>query len=77
MRPHLQRSDVTDAELIEYLNLAGAEESERNTKLGIGQKGKARMAQVSLENSPKMKSEPPKKVKEVEAALAEKLLAEI
>ena len=32
MGPHLQRPDITDAELIQQLNLAGAEESERNAK---------------------------------------------
>ena len=75
--PHIQRLDVADAELIEHLNLAGAEESERNNKLGIGQEVKAKIAQVSLESNPKLKTEPPKKVKEAETPLAEKLLAKI
>lgn len=61
MRPHLQRPDATDAEWIAHLNLAGAEESERNTKLEIGQKGKAKIAQVSLEDNPKIKAETPQK----------------
>eukprot|EP00795_Rhopilema_esculentum_P016100 gene16100-biopygen5442 len=77
MRPHLQRPDVTDAELIQQLNLAGAEESERNAKLGIGQKGKAKVAQVSLEQNTKGKAESPKKDKEAETPLAQKLLSEI
>ena len=77
MRPHLQRPDVTDAELIQQLNLAGAEESERNAKLGIGQKGKAKVAQVSLEQNTKGKAESPKKEKEAETPLAQKLLSEI
>lgn len=46
MRPHLQRPDVTDAELINELNVAVTEESERNLKLGLGQRGKAKVAQV-------------------------------
>ena len=77
MRPHLQRPDVTDAELIAQLNLAGAEESERNAKLGIGQRGKTKVTQVSVEENPKVKAETPKKVKETEAPFAEKLLSEI
>ena len=77
MRPHLQRPDVTDAELIAQLNLAGAEESERNAKLGIGQRGKTKITQVSVEENPKIKAETPKKVKEAEASFAEKLLSEI
>lgn len=35
--------------LIQQSSLAGAEESERNAKLEIGQKGKANVAEVSLE----------------------------
>eukprot|EP00794_Sanderia_malayensis_P012536 gene12536-13822_t len=77
MRPYLQRPEVTDAELIAQLNLAGAEESERNAKLGIGQKGKARVAQVSLESGPENKAQTPKKTKETEPALVEKLLSEV
>ena len=46
MRTHLQRPDVTDAELINELNVAVTEESERNLKLGLGQKGKAKVNQV-------------------------------
>ena len=77
MRPHLQRSDVTDAELIAQLNLAGAEESERNAKLGIGQRGKTKITQVSVEENSKIKAETHKKVKEAEAPFAEKVLSEI
>ena len=77
MRPHLQRPDVTDAELIAQLNLAGAEESERNAKLGIGQRGKTKAMQVSVEENPKIKAETPKKGKEAEAPFVEKLLSEI
>ena len=71
MRPHLQRPDVTDAELIAQLNLAGAEES------GIGQRGKTKAMQVSVEENPKIKAETPKKGKEAEAPFVEKLLSEI
>ena len=46
MRTHLQRPDVTDAELINELNVAVTEESERNLKLGLDQKGKAKVNQV-------------------------------
>ena len=46
MRTHLQRPDATDAELINELNVAVTEESERNLKLGLGQKGKAKVNQV-------------------------------
>ena len=46
MRTHLQRPDVTDAELINELNVAVTEESECNLKLGLGQKGKAKVNQV-------------------------------
>ena len=46
MRTHLQRPDVTEAELINELNVAVTEESERNLKLGLGQKGKAEVTQV-------------------------------
>ena len=46
MRTHLQRPDVTDAELINELNVAVTEESERNLILGLGQKGKAKVNQV-------------------------------
>ena len=46
MRTHLQRPDVTDAELINKINVAVTEESERNLKLGLGQKGKAKVNQV-------------------------------
>ena len=37
---------VTDAELISQLNTAVAEEAERNSKLGIGPKGKAKVSKV-------------------------------
>ena len=77
MRPHLQRPDVTDAELIAQLNQAGAEESERNAKLGIGQRGKTKITQVSVEENSKIKTGTPKKGKEAEAPFAEKLLSEI
>ena len=77
IRPHLQRPDVTDAELIAQLNLAGAEESERNAKLGIGQRGKTKVTQVSVEENSKIKTGTPKKGKEAEAPFAEKLLSEI
>ena len=39
----LLKPGVTDAELISQLNTAVAEEAERNSKLGIGQKGKAKV----------------------------------
>ena len=42
----LLKPGVTDAELISQLNTAVAEEAERNSKLGIGQKGKAKVTKV-------------------------------
>ena len=42
---------VTDAELISQLNTAVAEEAERNSKLGIGQKGKAKVSKVEAKVS--------------------------
>ena len=47
MRPHLQNPEVSDAELINELNIAVTEESERNLKLGLGMRGKAKVAQPS------------------------------
>ena len=46
MRVFIQQWDITDAELITQLNLADAEKSERNGKLGIGYKGKAKISQI-------------------------------
>ena len=46
MRPHLQNAGVSDAELINELNIAVTEELERNLKLGLGMRGKAKVAQV-------------------------------
>ena len=46
MRPHLQNPGVSDAELINELNIAVTEESERNLQLGLGMRGKAKVAQV-------------------------------
>ncbi len=45
MRVFIQQPDITDAELIAQLNLAEAEESERNAKLGIGQREKPKSLQ--------------------------------
>ena len=42
----LLKSGITDAELISQLNTAVAEEAERNSKFGIGQKGKAKVTKV-------------------------------
>ena len=43
MRTHLQQPNVTDAELINELNIAVTEESEHNLKLGLGPKGKVKV----------------------------------
>ena len=43
MRMHLQRPDVTYAELINELDVAVTEESEYNLKLGLGQKGREKL----------------------------------
>ena len=53
MRTHLQQPNVTDAELINELNTAVAEESERNLKLGLGPKGKVKVTQVQSNNDEK------------------------
>ena len=46
MRSLLMKPGVTDAELISQLNTAVAEEAERNSELGIGQKGNAKVSKV-------------------------------
>ena len=53
MRTHLQQPNVTDAELINELNIAVTEESERNLKLGLGPKGKVKVTQVQSNNDEK------------------------
>ena len=50
MRTHLQQPNVTDAELINELNIAVTEESESNLKLGLGPKGKVKVTQVQSNN---------------------------
>eukprot|EP00112_Aurelia_sp_Birch-Aquarium-sp1_P008946 Seg200.4 transcript_id=Seg200.4/GoldUCD/mRNA.D3Y31 product="hypothetical protein" protein_id=Seg200.4/GoldUCD/D3Y31 len=88
MRVFIQQPDITDAELIAQLNLAEAEESERNAKLGIGYKGKAKVSQIqegetenpsAAENrsAPKNKTSAPLKTKEPAAPPHEQVLAEI
>lgn len=88
MRVFIQQPDITDAELIAQLNLAEAEESERNAKLGIGYKGKAKVSQIqegetekpsAAENrsAPKNKTSAPLKTKEPAAPFHEQVLAEI
>ena len=74
MRVFIQQPDITDAELIAQLNLAAAEESERNAKLGIGyrekpkspkyRKGKQKSYQwwrISL--PPRIRRQPPLRLK--------------
>ena len=46
MRSSLLKPDVTDADSIFQLTTAVAEEAERNSKLGIGQKGRAKVTKV-------------------------------
>ena len=46
MRSFLLKPGVTDSELISQLNTTVGEEAERNSKLGIGQKGKAKVIKV-------------------------------
>ena len=46
MRMHLQQPGVTDTELINELNIGVIEESKCNLKLGLGQKGKAKVTEV-------------------------------
>ena len=53
MRTHLQQPNVTDAELINELNIAVTEESERNLKFGLGPKGKVKVTQVQSNNDEK------------------------
>ena len=88
MKVFIQQPDITDAELIAQLNLAEAEESERNAKLGIGYKGKAKISQrqggeaeklPSTENRLAQKNETsaPRKAKEPAAPFHEQVLSEI
>ena len=88
MRVFIQQPDITDAELIAQLNLAEAEESERNAKLGIGQKGKAKISQIhegALENSaerensqsPENRVAAPQKNKQQKVPFHEQVLSEI
>ena len=53
MRTYLQQPNVTDAELINELNIAVTEESERNLKLGLGPKGKVKVTQVQSNHDEK------------------------
>jgi len=46
LRGFIQQPNITDAELIAQLNLAQAEKSERNAKLGLGCKGRATVSQI-------------------------------
>lgn len=73
MRPHLQKSGVTDAELINELNIAVTEESERNLKLGLGQRGKAKVVQVQATTDIKIDE----KKKNGEAFSVKELIAEV
>ena len=88
MRAFIQQPDISDAELIAQLNLAEAEESERNAKLGIGNKGKAKVSQIqesgvgkspSGENHSASKNKPstPQQAREPATPLYEQMLAEI
>ena len=88
MRGFIQQPMITDAELIAQLNLAQAEESERNAKLGLSCKGKARVSQIqereveknsTAENQLVSKSKvlSPQKAKEPSIPLQEQMLAEI
>ena len=88
MRVFIQQPDITDAELIAQLNLAEAEESERNAKLGIGYKGKVKVSPIQegeagklspTENrsGPKSKTSAPLKAKEPAVPFHEQVLSEI
>ena len=88
MRVFIQQPDITDAELIAQLNLAEAEESERNAKLGIGYKGKAKVCKIQggeaeksspTENrsAPKSKTSAPLKAEEPAVPFHEQVLSEI
>ena len=53
MRPLLKTMHVKDEDLISEMNIAVTEEEERNSKLGLGTKAKAKIAQVE-KKTPKM-----------------------
>ena len=69
MRPLLKTTDVKDEDLIAELNIAVTEEAERNSKLGLGAKQKAKIAQVE-KKSPKP-DDPPTKVDPTEQLIKE------
>ena len=88
MRVFIQQPDITDAELIAQLNLAEAEESERNAKLGIGYKGKAKVSKIQggeaeksspteTRSAPKSKTSAPLEAKEPAVPFHEQVLSEI
>ena len=69
MRPLLKTTHVKDEDLIAELNIAVTDEAERNSKLGLGTKAKAKIAQVERK-TPKM-DDPPIKVDSIEQLIKE------
>ena len=76
MRSFLTKPGVTDAELISQLNTAVAEEAERNSKLGIGQKGKAKVSKVESQ-AVSCKIGKDKPASQPSASLSEQVLSEL
>ena len=76
MHSFLMKPGVTDAELISQLNTAVTEEAERNSKLGIGQKGKAKVSKVERQ-AVSCKIGKDKPASQPSASLSEQVLSEL
>ena len=76
MRSFLLKLSVTDAELISQLSTAVAEEAERNSKLGIGQMGKAKVTKVES-HAVSSKTGNGKPASQPSASLSEQVLSEL
>ena len=76
MRSFLMKPGVTDVVLISQLNTAVAEEAERNSKLGIGQKGKAKVSKVES-HAVSCKIGKDKPASQPSASLSEQVLSEL
>ena len=76
MRSFLMKPGVTDAELISQLNTAVTKEAERNSKQGIGQKGKAKVSKVERQ-AVSCKIGKDKPASQPSASLSEQVLSEL
>ena len=76
MRSFLLKPGVTDAELISQLNTAVAEKAERNSKLGIGENGKAKFTKVES-HAVSSKTGKDKPASQPSVSLPEQVLSEL